>query len=150
MFASYGVYSLAKNKKYLAIAIIFLIIPSLMISNQLFWRADSSPPVVEEFHKFFGKNNIKGTVLTTDPTPVAFSDIKMLQFYSVVPSSIKLYMHQKDQADYVLFTENYTPCYNEQCKKEKQAFLDAIESENAILFDKTYNGFRYMIFKKES
>jgi hypothetical protein len=124
--------------------IILLLLPAATICNEYRWRTDSTYPIVEEFHKY----NLSGTVLAADPTSIVYSDIELLQYYSVFPSAIKLYISQKDFADYVIFTEEFTPCFDDECRQTKEDFLEAISSENNLLFSTEYNDNRYIIFKR--
>ena len=71
----------SKKRKFVLLFICLLLLPSLLsIKTQYFWRSHYIPPV-DELHNYF--NDKQGVLLTTYPTPVAYSNIKVIPFRSL-------------------------------------------------------------------
>lgn len=155
-FALFAAEGFIKSYKFIRYRTFFLIICALLLIIPLninLERLNYRPPVEVEpfsqFHKFFSdKPGV--SVLTSNPVLVAFSDVKVFQFYEDIKTAEKLYDSQKELADYVVFTEDFWPCQDKRCENTKKSIIDKIILENNLIFQKKYKDYNYYIFKRTS
>ena len=117
------------------------------MKEQYNWRTNEEPPILE-FYKFF--NNYKNTiVLTTNPIPIAFSDIKMIHFYNNVDDAVEIYNQEKDKVGIIIYTPEFYPCFNQECLDKKDWLFTTINSTNTLLFHEKYDQDYYIYLNKD-
>ena len=145
IMAGYGIYFISKKRKFVLLFICLLLLPSLLsIKTQYFWRSHYIPPV-DELHNYF--NDKQGVLLTTYPTPVAYSNIKVIPFYNNVNDAISIFNKEKNNVNYILYSNDFYPCYNKDCEKKKEFLFQSIKGEFNLIANYSLDQ-EYLIFNK--
>ena len=84
-------------------------------------------------------------VLSTDPVPVAFSEIRLIPFYNTVEDALADYKVYRDDADYIVYTSEFYPCFTESCSDQKMLLFSDIRKKQ-LLFNRTFDQ-EYYIFR---
>ena len=145
IMAGYGFYYLlSKRYKFLVVvSVILLVVPSLvLISTQYSWR-NSHVPEINLLYTFF--NDKQGSVLTMFPVPTAYSDIKLIPFYNNVEDAINIYEKQKNNIDYILYSDEFYPCFDNKCYEIREGLFKSINN-NHLIFNLSY-GQNYYVYE---
>ena len=146
IMAGFGLYNLLiKKNKFIVYIIVFaFIVPSLFtINTQYNWR-NSYVPEINLLYTFF--NDKEGIVLTMVPTPTAYSNLKFIPFYNNVDDAVKIYKEKSEDSNYILYSDEFYPCYNENCYVLRNNLFESI-SKNKLIFNLSY-GQNYYIFER--
>ena len=98
-------------------------------------------------YRFFENDPTHETILTTDPTLVAYADIKMVPFYNNVDDAVSIYTQYKNQADIIVYTSEFYPCFNEICRDKRSHLFKEINATSELIFHKKYDQ-DYFIYTK--
>lgn len=116
-------------------------------SRDYAWRASriSEYPLVSELYLYLAENPLS-PVLTTDPTPAAYADVRLIPMYYGVDSSLKIYLENVGSARAVLYSSGYYPCeaVGESCERIKEELLREV-SRNTLLVHATHRGADYYL-----
>jgi hypothetical protein len=85
-------------------------------------------------------------VLTTLPNPVAYSDIKFIPFYNNVDEAVLIYEKEKNNIDYILYSDEFYPCFNDTCFKKRELLFESIK-KNMMIFNLSYDQ-NYYVFER--
>ena len=92
-------------------------------------------------------NDKQGVLLTTYPTPVAYSNIKVIPFYNNVNDAISIFNKEKNNVNYILYSNDFYPCYNKDCEKKKEFLFQSIKGEFNLIANYSLDQ-EYLIFNK--
>ncbi len=99
------------------------------------------PAMVDEYYMYF--DGFDGTVLTSDPVHVAYSDILMIPYYNNITDAHSVYDANVENSDYVVFSFNPFPCFDDECETLRKGLFEKIE-RNELYFNKTYEETKYI------
>lgn len=98
-------------------------------------------PIETEYYSFFSAQNKTGRMLTTESYFSAHSDgILAIPYYNNVTDAREIYEKYKTNVDYIVWTTDFYPCTEEQCKQELAALEEDIVKNNDLLYEKAWNG----------
>jgi NAD+--asparagine ADP-ribosyltransferase len=80
------------------------------------------------------------------PTPTAYSENKFIPFYNNVEDAIMIYEEEKNKVDYVLYSDEFYPCFDENCYFLRKNLHDSIK-KNTLIFNISY-GQNYYVYKR--
>ncbi len=138
IMAAYGTNTLLLKKQKLAFLIILIILsipPLMLVYNQYRWRSNYIPKI-QSLNNFF--EDKAGIILTTYPTSVAYSDNKFIPFYNNVDDAVEIFEKENTNADYILYSKLFYPCYDDECLEKRQNLFDKI-SQNKLIFNLSYD-----------
>ncbi|MBN2423117.1 glycosyltransferase family 39 protein [Candidatus Woesearchaeota archaeon] len=119
-----------------------------IILEQYNLRADKEPPVFE-FYRYFESHKTEGTILTTNPVPVAYSDVKMIPFYNTVDDALEIYEEKKEQSQIIVYTSEFYPCFNDLCYKKRNLLFEDINSSFKEIFHKRFDQDYFILERAE-
>lgn len=155
LIAAYGFYySLlhAKKDRIRILIVIFVIISLVGLIprdlNYYDWRLNEELPMVRDYYKFFADKEIKGSILTTDPVPVAYVDAEFIPFYFSADLGYRIYMSNKDSAFATIFSPESFYCAEEEeeCRKKLKELSNSVEDNNELIFSEIYGDRAYYIY----
>ncbi|MEM4268450.1 MAG: glycosyltransferase family 39 protein [Candidatus Woesearchaeota archaeon] len=115
--------------------------------NMLSFPANK-PEIVSDYYEFFKEGDI---VLSTEPVHVAYTDIHLIPFYNNITEASAGYDMHKDSVKFIVWNPTALPCYNNlsgTCESEKASLFERMNSENNLIFNKTYFGEEKYIFAR--
>jgi hypothetical protein len=140
-----------KKKKILYVIAFFVVFLALMtpaLSQNLVytgWRHKTEPAIASEYYRFLSDKEA-GLILTADPVPVAYIDRKFGILYHDLDTAIKEYSDYIDETDYIIYFHDFYPCLDKKCELKKELLFKYISKER-LVFNETYYGREYLIFK---
>lgn len=152
VLAAYGTYESCQRVKrggkifsglFISAVVLLSLIPIKINLEQYRWRNGVESETTSQVYKYFFNNNITHPVLTSDPTLIAYSDIKVFTFYEDIPTALINYNKYHDKAAYILYNTEFYPCYNEQECRDRQLLFEVIKAENELILKKD----NFYIFK---
>jgi hypothetical protein len=155
--ASLGIYNSVKYIKKLKFRNTVYFILFLLILASISWTfvnivpeyrlfPESKPEIIDSYYIYFYSNGIYGNILSTDPSFVAYSDVKIVPYYNNVGDAIEVYDFSIQNSVAVVFHESFYPCFTEECEEMKQDFFERIVDENTLVFNETIQGENRYIF----
>ncbi|MBN2042496.1 MAG: glycosyltransferase family 39 protein [Candidatus Aenigmarchaeota archaeon] len=157
VLASFG---LLKMREYMIslkrkpLTVLFSVMVILAVSASLYGdlvRFNSfpseKPDIVDEYYMYF--EGFDGTILTSDPVHVAYSDISMIPYYNNITDAHLIYDRYSGSSDYVVFSFNPFPCFDGECETLREELFDKI-GQNELYFNKTYEETKYIYRVKKS
>jgi len=141
LLCSVAVIALIKRNKYLIIALIILLIPSILANFSIYNERSYNEPEINEFNSFLQH----GSVLTTNPVPAAFSDIKLIPYYNTVDDAVSVFSVYKDKVDYIVYTTEFYPCFDEECYDKRERLFQDVINAGEVIFHKEYDQEYYII-----
>ncbi len=151
---SYAI-NILKNKAVISMILILFTISAINNvdeSNKYYsWRYSEEPAIYSEYYEFFVNNQINGTIFTTDPVHAAYSENKFIANSFLVEESAKSYEKNKKFITAFIYAPRSFPCLPEdvECENKKKDFFNILSSDNELIFNRTYDGNTYYIFKSE-
>lgn len=150
ILAAYGIYnayySIKNNTKhpckqtlkflFILLVAVLAIMPIKINFEQYQWRIKTESEITSQVHKYFLNNNLTLPILTTDPSLIAYSDIKAYTFYEDISTALINYGTYRDKSAYILYNTEFYPCYNEEKCKDRQLLFEVIKAENELIFNK--------------
>ncbi|MBI2136611.1 glycosyltransferase family 39 protein [Candidatus Woesearchaeota archaeon] len=121
---------------FIVIVLVLMSVPLNINYEQYVWRTDVETETTAKVHKYFLNNNLTLPVLTTDPTFLAYTDVKAYSFYEDIPTALINYGTYRNKSAYILYNTEFYPCYNEEKCKDRQLLFEVIKSENELIFNK--------------
>jgi asparagine N-glycosylation enzyme membrane subunit Stt3 len=155
LIAAYGFYHYFTHikKDRIRILIVVFVIISLagIISRDLYyynWRANSEPPIVKNYYKFFIGKEIEGPILTTDPVPVAYIDAKFVPLYFSDEVAYQIYISESKNSFATIFSPESFYCSEEDigCRNSVKNISNMIQNNNILVFSEVYNNQAYYIY----
>jgi hypothetical protein len=136
-------------------AIVLVIAASLAVvipqqESHYEWYAISSPELQSFYQRFISDER---TILTTDPTPAAYTNAKFIPYYYSVFSAAEIYKQNIGQADTVIYTPEPFPCAvddvigSARCLQQKEYLLRLVQQDNFLLVNATIDGQHYIILR---
>ena len=83
------------------------------------------PGMVGDYYMYF--DDLDGTILTSDPVHVAYSDIRMIPYYNNITDAHSVYDAKVWESDYVVFSFNPFPCFDHECIMLRRELFDKIK-----------------------
>ena len=102
------------------------------------------PAIVGEHYEYFKGMDTNITILTSDPVPVAYSDIRMIPYYSNIIDAHIIYDRYVNRSDYVVFSGNPFPCFGYGCELLKEELFAKIFENNELVSESAYGETKYI------
>ena len=132
-----GIARIYRSAKYLRLAPVFvcvlLILQVLSLTHLSFpsrWHDDK---LLSFFQSF---DTLPSPTVTTTPLPAAYSNHLFLPIYDNPDVALQLYPRFAEGAHYVLYTDDFYPCVDEECQFKKEVLYDTIK-KNELVFNMT-------------
>jgi hypothetical protein len=103
-------------------------------------------------YSYFAHNDIKGTMLVTDPLFAAYSDNRFIPIYNTMNDGT-FYVDEWEKnstADGAAFSENSIPCADRSCIARRDALLESINSSYSLVFYDATTGWRIFAGRRVS
>ncbi|MCK4589191.1 MAG: glycosyltransferase family 39 protein [Nanoarchaeota archaeon] len=151
-FGFYEFYNLIKERKIVQPVFSFVLVLFVIFSvvgmvrendRDYLWRLDYEHPIVD----IYRYPNFEGRILTGNPIPAAYLERLFVSFYQDPPTAREVYDLEKSKIDYVIYFEQFYPCWNEECVKLKGELFDLIEEENELIYSTSLNGQDFYFFE---
>ncbi len=145
--------AMQRIKKYGPALIIFIFLLILGSSTIVLkdisyynWVVAKEPEKFSGVHKIL-ENEKKGYVLTTDPIPAAYTDLKFIPFYYSVDEGYAVFLEKEANASAVIFDENFYPCFDKECNEKKQQMLRTLRQDKSLELRNKYGSY-YVFVRK--
>lgn len=170
MLSGYGIYkslqyasqyaaSIKKPFYYLLVSLfILLLVVSILFSLSFSMYLDccrfksfpaEKPQIVDEYYKYF-PDDYNGNIVTSDPVPAAYADIKMHPYYYSVEDGLEEYDKYIGQANAIFFNKAPFMCQNAECENMfRPALFNKVQS-NKLVFEKEYEDEKRWIYLVKS
>lgn len=150
LYAGIGIFYLQKAlKKYISHTLFYCILilltapviyPSFVAAYRFFPAEEL--PIEQEYYSFF----TDGVVLTTEPYFSAYTDILAIPYYNNVTDAREIYEKFKDDVNYIVFSPDFYPCTDEQCRNQIAALAADIEKNRTLVYNKEWDGHTRKIY----
>lgn len=125
--------------------VFLLVVGGILVSRNILLVYHFFPaeilPIETEYYSFFSAQNKTGRMLTTEPYFAAYSDgILAIPYYNNVTDAHEIYEKYKTNVDYIVWTTDFYPCTEEQCKQELAVLEKDIVKNNDLLYEKEWDG----------
>ena len=143
-------YLLIKLKRFKTKDIIIILVLSSLIYPTILIYQDTKlrgeyVPQINDYYQFIINQQFETKILTTDPTPIAYSDIKLIPAYSSV-EDFDIDFGKYTGSNVIIYTSEYYPCFNELCYKKKLTQIKKISTNRSLIFNESYFGQDYLIY----
>jgi len=135
--SSYGINRISKlcklKFKYLVILIAFIFFISTFDDYESYKNKKIEDTSLREF---VVANELHGVILTSNPTIAAYSDTKIIPYYSSFDKSIRIYEENIKEASFIIYDSSAFVCNDAECIKSKMDLYERIASENKLIYRK--------------
>jgi len=126
------------------VLVVFSLVPAVKTNYKNYiWRPDYEHPIVW-IYKY---PDFEGRILTGNPIPAAYLDRSFVSFYQDPPTAMKTYELEKGEVGHIVYFEQFYPCWNKDCSKEKKELFDEIGRENELIMSTSMNSQDFYFFK---
>ncbi len=108
---------------------------------------ETTPTFEKEIQQTIEKYQLQGTILTTDPSFVSFSEQPIVILSAGMQYGPKIYQQQQGKYELIYINDCDLLCApgDNACEKEKETFLQQVYVENTIEFQKIVKNCTYII-----
>ncbi len=118
------------------ITLTHFILPMLHNQSSLpFPFIEEKPEIINQYYQFPTKSSIPSPLLTTDPRFAAYNDLLFIPVYNNATDALFVYQTVKENAQGVIYSEDFYPCSTVICEQQKQELYTNIMSDFSLVYE---------------